>query len=116
MKVDLIIGSRQEFIKLAPVARIMRNYPGVDPRIILTDQHTDLLNGLPEFFSLEIHTILKVMAEGQSLAVFTSKLLLALEKTIPGRQTRCCSCSRWHNLSIHRCIGRLLQWYSGLSC
>jgi len=80
MKVDLIIGSRQEFIKLAPVARIMRNYPGVDPRIILTDQHTDLLNGLPEFFSLEIHTILKVMAEGQSLAVFTSKLLLALEK------------------------------------
>ncbi len=80
MKVDLIIGTRPEFIKLAPVARIMRNYPGMQPRIILTGQHTDLLGGLPDFFDLEIHQALEVMSEGQTLGALTSKLLTGLEQ------------------------------------
>lgn len=80
MKVDLIIGTRPEFIKLSPVARIMRNYPGFEPRIILTGQHTDLLDGLPSFFNVDIHQELAVMVQGQSLSALSSKLLLALEK------------------------------------
>ena len=79
MKVDLIIGTRPEAIKLCPVARIMRNYPGFEPRILLTGQHEEMVAGLPEFFDLSVYHQMKCMSTGQSLNALSSKLLLSLE-------------------------------------
>lgn len=79
MKVDLIIGTRPEAIKLSPVARIMRNYPGFEPRVILTGQHEEMVEDLPEFFDVPVHNRMKCMSAGQSLNSLSSKLLLSLE-------------------------------------
>jgi len=42
----LFYGTRPEAIKLGPVAAALRE-AGVDPMIVCTGQHTDLLQGTP---------------------------------------------------------------------
>jgi len=67
-KVLVIIGTRPEGIKLAPVVDALRREEDrVETRVALTGQHTDLLDPVLGLFALPIHWDLGIMREGQDL-------------------------------------------------
>ncbi|HET9986406.1 MAG TPA: UDP-N-acetylglucosamine 2-epimerase (non-hydrolyzing) [Longimicrobiales bacterium] len=66
-RVLVVIGTRPEGIKLAPVVEALRREPGVEPRVALTGQHTDLLDQVLDVFRLGVDWDLGIMREGQDL-------------------------------------------------
>ena len=79
-KVCVVIGTRPEAIKMAPVVLALRAHPDdFDVTICSTGQHTTMLDGAMAAFDLKPEVELSVMKPGQSLAELTSRLLLALD-------------------------------------
>jgi UDP-N-acetylglucosamine 2-epimerase (non-hydrolysing) len=67
-KVLVVIGTRPEAIKMAPVVAALRAYaPDVETRVALTGQHTTLVDQALEIFGIEPDYDLDIMQEGQSL-------------------------------------------------
>lgn len=78
MSVYLVIGTRPELIKTAPVAFALKK-ADIPFRIINTAQHKDLLDPYWNIFGLKPDYSLDVMLSGQSLASLTSRILLQLQ-------------------------------------
>ena len=66
-RVLVVIGTRPEAIKMAPVVEALRAYPEVETRVCLTGQHTTLVTQVLEAFDLQADDDLKIMKEGQTL-------------------------------------------------
>jgi UDP-N-acetylglucosamine 2-epimerase (non-hydrolysing) len=67
-RVLVVIGTRPEGIKLAPVVAALRGLaPRLETRVALTGQHTDLLDRVLTVFGLPIDWELGIMREGQDL-------------------------------------------------
>ena len=76
----VVLGTRPEAIKLAPVVLEMRRRGGpLAPRILATGQHRDLLAGALETFGLVADANLELMVDGQSLSVLAGRALIALD-------------------------------------
>jgi UDP-N-acetylglucosamine 2-epimerase (non-hydrolysing) len=79
-KVCVVIGTRPEAIKMAPVVLALRAQPEFfDVTVCSTGQHTTMLEGALSAFGLKSDVELGVMKPGQSLAELTSRLLIALD-------------------------------------
>lgn len=79
-KICVVIGTRPEAIKMAPVVLALRVQPDdFEVTICSTGQHTTMLDGAMAAFDLKPEVELGVMKPGQSLAELTSRLLLALD-------------------------------------
>lgn len=63
----VVVGTRPEGIKLAPVIAALRARPEVETRVVLTGQHTDLLDQVLRVFSITPDWDLGIMREGQDL-------------------------------------------------
>jgi UDP-N-acetylglucosamine 2-epimerase (non-hydrolysing) len=64
----VVVGTRPEAIKMAPVAAALRRYaPEVATRVALTGQHTTLVDQVLTAFDLAPHYDLGIMKDGQSL-------------------------------------------------
>ena len=74
-KIDIVIGTRPEAIKMAPVVIELRNRPGCSVRIIATGQHTDMLIQALDYFSLSPDINLGIMRERQSLDYITAAVI-----------------------------------------
>jgi UDP-N-acetylglucosamine 2-epimerase (non-hydrolysing) len=74
LKIAVILGTRPEVIKLAPVIREAQARKH-RVQLITTGQHRDLVVPLLEFFGLKSDLELAVMARNQGLAVTTEKIL-----------------------------------------
>ena len=66
-RVLVVIGTRPEGIKLAPVVDALRRRNEVETRVALTGQHTDLIDQVLRVFDLRAHWELGIMKEGQDL-------------------------------------------------
>ncbi|HUF49190.1 MAG TPA: UDP-N-acetylglucosamine 2-epimerase (non-hydrolyzing) [Longimicrobiales bacterium] len=66
-RVLVVIGTRPEGIKLAPVVDALRARGEVEARVALTGQHTDLIDQVLRVFALQAHWDLGIMKEGQDL-------------------------------------------------
>jgi UDP-N-acetylglucosamine 2-epimerase (non-hydrolysing) len=67
-RVLVIVGTRPEGIKLAPVVDALRaRGDAVDARVALTGQHTSLIDQVLDVFALEAAWDLGIMREGQDL-------------------------------------------------
>lgn len=67
-RVLVVIGTRPEGIKLAPVvAALRRHTPILETRVAFTGQHTDLLDQVLDTFDLRAEWDLGIMREGQDL-------------------------------------------------
>lgn len=79
-KVCIVIGTRPEAIKMAPVILELRKRPSdFDVTVCSTGQHTTMLDDALSVFDIRPDVELKVMNPGQSLAQLTSRLLLVLD-------------------------------------
>ncbi len=75
MKVDIVIGTRPEAIKMAPVYLRMRTNPLFRVRLISTGQHQELLRQSLEVFKITPEIELQVYEKGQGLEQMNSKIL-----------------------------------------
>lgn len=86
-KVCIVIGTRPEAIKMAPVILELRKRPlDFDVTVCSTGQHTTMLDDALSVFDIRPDIELEVMNLGQSLAQLTSNLLLALDTCFEEKQ------------------------------
>lgn len=74
-KIDVVIGTRPEAIKMAPLILELRGRETFLVRVISTGQHTDMLNQALGYFSLSADENLGIMKNRQSLDYITSSVL-----------------------------------------
>ncbi len=75
MKILLIIGTRPEAIKMAPVYKALRVLAGVEPVVCATAQHRDMLDQVLELFDIQPDIDLNIMQLGQDLYDVTTAVL-----------------------------------------
>ena len=79
LNILLVIGTRPEAIKMAPVVSALRRQPGIDTRILLTGQHRDLLEQSLGAFGIRSDADLAVMRPNQTLSGLTARILESLD-------------------------------------
>jgi UDP-N-acetylglucosamine 2-epimerase (non-hydrolysing) len=77
-KIDVVIGTRPEAIKMAPVIIELRKRENFQARIVATGQHIEMLNQALGHFSLAADVNLGIMKNRQSLDYITSSVLLGV--------------------------------------
>jgi len=78
----VVLGTRPEAIKLAPVIRELRGRPGARTHVCLTGQHRDMVAAVLRFFEIEVDADLGLMQPDQSLSGLASRALAGLDRTI----------------------------------
>jgi UDP-N-acetylglucosamine 2-epimerase (non-hydrolysing) len=79
IRISLILGTRPEAIKLAPVIRALREDPAFEPRVCITGQHREMLHQTLEVFEIQPDVDLDLMQQNQTLADLTSRAVSALD-------------------------------------
>ncbi|MCL4807275.1 MAG: UDP-N-acetylglucosamine 2-epimerase (non-hydrolyzing) [Thermoanaerobaculia bacterium] len=78
----LVVGTRPEAIKLAPVVESLRGSTLFRPVILATSQHREMLRQALAPFGLEPDTDLEVMTEGQSPTAVAARVLARIERPL----------------------------------
>ena len=71
----LVIGTRPEAIKMAPVYEAIKLQPGLNPLILATGQHREQLYQALSLFDVEVAKNLDLMTERQSLSGLAGSML-----------------------------------------
>ena len=79
-RVCIILGTRPEAIKLAPVIQVFRNYSGFETQVVLTGQHREMVEQVMQLFDLKADSDLEIMQPKQSLSDITCRSLRGLEE------------------------------------
>jgi UDP-N-acetylglucosamine 2-epimerase (non-hydrolysing) len=74
----IVLGTRPEAIKLAPVIQTFRRSDAIDTRVILTGQHREMVAQVMELFDLTADHDLAIMQHGQTLTDITCRTLQGL--------------------------------------
>lgn len=82
LKIALIVGTRPEVIKMAPIAMAVKEEPGMRPVLILTAQHREMSDDVLKVFSLKPDYDLDIMKPNQSLFDVTGRLVRKLETVL----------------------------------
>ncbi|MBD2091029.1 UDP-N-acetylglucosamine 2-epimerase (non-hydrolyzing) [Microcoleus sp. FACHB-1515] len=79
IRVCIILGTRPEAIKLAPVIRQFRQSPQFETQVVLTGQHREMVTQVMQLFELESDRDLAIMQPRQTLTDITCRSLQGLE-------------------------------------
>jgi UDP-N-acetylglucosamine 2-epimerase (non-hydrolysing) len=85
-KLMVVIGTRPEAIKLAPVVDAIRRSDWADCELVLTGQHKDLLVPLIQRFGLQVDHDLNAMRENQTLSHVTARILQGMDDLLAQSQ------------------------------
>jgi UDP-N-acetylglucosamine 2-epimerase len=78
----VVFGTRPEAIKVAPVLLGLARHPGFEPVVVVSSQHTSLLDPVLEILDIRPDHDLGVGTARQSLAAITTRVLTRLEPLI----------------------------------
>ncbi|WP_433897878.1 non-hydrolyzing UDP-N-acetylglucosamine 2-epimerase [Pseudomonas sp. PSE1(2024)] len=78
--VMMVFGTRPEAIKMAPLARVLRQWPDITLNICSTGQHREMLTQVLDAFELTVDEDLQVMTQGQTLNGLSQHLLAQLDQ------------------------------------
>ncbi|XZE45316.1 non-hydrolyzing UDP-N-acetylglucosamine 2-epimerase [Pirellulaceae bacterium SH467] len=78
MKICLVVGTRPEAIKMAPIYRELRGQPAVEPILLSTGQHREMLLQTLAAFGLQPDHDLGLMVPNQTLPELTARAITAL--------------------------------------
>lgn len=82
-RILLVMGTRPEAIKMAPViSQCRRQADRLETIVCFTGQHREMLRQVADYFGIEADVDLNLMAAGHSLADFTARCLAALDQVI----------------------------------
>ncbi|MEU0070257.1 UDP-N-acetylglucosamine 2-epimerase (non-hydrolyzing) [Streptomyces sp. NPDC006332] len=78
----LVLGTRPEAIKLAPVARAMATAAQFEPIVVTTGQHREMLHQMLDLLGVDARIALDVMRRRQQLSDLTARLVQELGQAI----------------------------------
>ncbi len=81
-KVLLVIGTRPEAIKLAPICRALRPVRDIDTVFLTTGQHKEMVEPILNFFEITPDFQMDIMQQNQTLTSLTAKLFADLGESI----------------------------------
>lgn len=81
-KIMTIFGTRPEAIKMAPLVLALKNDPELEPIVVVTAQHREMLDQVLDIFGITPDYDLNIMKAGQTLSEVTSRVILGLEEVI----------------------------------
>jgi UDP-N-acetylglucosamine 2-epimerase (non-hydrolysing) len=84
--VAIVLGTRPEAIKLAPVYLELQTRPRLEPLLIATGQHREMLNQVLEVFELTPDLNFDIMEHGQTLAGVTARAITVLDQAFEERE------------------------------
>jgi UDP-N-acetylglucosamine 2-epimerase (non-hydrolysing) len=85
-RVMVVFGTRPEAIKLAPVIRAMEADPGLEPIVVVTAQHREMLDQVLDLFGIRPDHDLHVMAARPNLSELTVRVLDKLSGIVSAGQ------------------------------
>ncbi len=88
-RILIVIGTRPEAVKLAPVVHALQSAPWARVRVLATAQHRQLLDPILKFFGVVPDLDLDVMRPDQTLAELTARLLAGLDPVLVAEQPDC---------------------------
>jgi UDP-N-acetylglucosamine 2-epimerase (non-hydrolysing) len=80
--VMVVYGTRPEAIKMAPVVAALERSPGLEPSVVVTGQHREMLDQVNELFGIRPAKDLDIIAPRQSLEQITVRALAGLGEVI----------------------------------
>ncbi len=80
LRVCIILGTRPEAIKLAPVIQTFQQDPAFETQVVLSGQHREMVAQVMELFDLQANHDLAIMQHGQTLTDITCRSLCGLEE------------------------------------
>lgn len=79
-KVGVVFGTRPEAIKMIPIIFKLYQSPTLEPVVIVTAQHREMLDQVLKTFSITVDYDLDIMTHQQSLSQITATVLTGLEE------------------------------------
>jgi len=79
-KISVVIGTRPEGIKLAPVVLALQKLPHFEVEVCVTGQHRTMLDQVLEVFGITPDADLELMQPGQTLPSLTARAVEKLDK------------------------------------
>lgn len=84
--VAIVVGTRPEVIKMAPVYFAVRNAPDLQPLLVSTGQHREMLAQAFAVFGLKPDLDLNLMQAGQTLPDLTARVIVAMTEVLRTRK------------------------------
>ncbi|TPV96611.1 MAG: UDP-N-acetylglucosamine 2-epimerase (non-hydrolyzing) [Myxococcales bacterium FL481] len=78
-RVAVFMGTRPEAIKMAPVVRALADHAQLEPVVVSTGQHREMLAQVVDLFDLQVDHELEVMTPGQTLASLSARLITRID-------------------------------------
>lgn len=78
----VVLGTRPEAIKLAPVITELRRHSDVTTRVCVTGQHKEMIQPILELFNVRPDIDLALMTPNQRLSLLTATALMRIEEVI----------------------------------
>lgn len=88
-RILVVVGTRPEAIKLAPVILTLRAQPWADVEVLATGQHRELLADALADFDIVPDSNLNIMQPGQALSGVAARILDALDARMAARAPDC---------------------------
>lgn len=80
--ITIVVGTRPEAIKFAPIIIEMKKNKNIKLRIVLTGQHTEMVNQVFNFFEIKADTNLNIMNKKQTLTYILKEAIIGLEEEL----------------------------------
>jgi UDP-N-acetylglucosamine 2-epimerase (non-hydrolysing) len=74
----VVIGTRPEAIKLAPVVRALTSSPRFTPHVVVTGQHREMVDQMLALFDVTPNADLNLMAHGQTLSDIAARVVTSV--------------------------------------
>jgi UDP-N-acetylglucosamine 2-epimerase (non-hydrolysing) len=81
-KIMTVFGTRPEAVKMAPLVQALKETEALQPVVVVSAQHREMLDGVLETFHIKPDYDLDIMQQGQTLSEITSRVLMKLESVI----------------------------------
>ena len=79
-KIMTVFGTRPEAIKMAPLVKALEKDSMLEPIIVVTAQHREMLDSVLKTFNIKPHYDLNIMKKGQTLSEITARSIIQLEQ------------------------------------
>ena len=80
--IGLVIGTRPELIKMAPVVLALKKDPAFRPVVIVTGQHAQMVADMAPLFGIQLDIEMDVMRPGDTLAGLTARIVQGAEPVL----------------------------------
>ena len=81
-RVMCVFGTRPEAIKLAPVVHALKRSKELEPIVVLTAQHREMLDQMMRWFEIEPDFDMDIMKHGQSLSELSARVLTGTDEIL----------------------------------